>query len=201
MIRALIFLLLTAFPAAATVDGWPALHDVMGVAEDDVLNIRAAPDAGAEIVGTLAHDAAGIEVIRPNDDHTWGYVSTGEGMGWASLNYLARGPGQWHGQYPAFASCSGTEPFWSLVREDETVTFSGLDLPGVAAEIDFRESSLSHRGRHSFRAGEMVGVLSNEMCTDGMSDREYGWELNLLILSGEEYNRHFVGCCSLSVGR
>ena len=197
MIRALILFLFSALPVMATVDGWPALHDVIGVAADDVLNIRAEPNAEAKIVGTLAHDAVDVEVIMPSEDFEWGLVATGEGMGWASLDYLVPGPGQWDGQFPEFTACSGTEPFWSLVREGETVTFDGLDLPGASAPIDFRESSLSHRGRHSFRAGDMVGVLSNELCNDGMSDLEYGWELNLIMLSGEDDNRHFQGCCSI----
>lgn len=197
MIRALITLLFSALPASATVDGWPALYDVTGVAADDVLNVRAEPHAGAEIVGTLAHDALNVEVIMANEDFTWGYVATGEGMGWASLNYLVRKPGQWDGQYPAFTSCSGTEPFWSLRREGDIVTFDGLDLPSSSKAIEFRESALGHRGRHSFLAGDMVGVLSNEMCNDGMSDLEYGWELNLILLSGEADNRHYQGCCSI----
>jgi uncharacterized membrane protein len=197
VIRALAILLVSALPARATVDGWPALHDVAGVAADDVLNVRAEPDAEAEIVGTLAHDATDIEVIRPNDDFTWGWVATGEGMGWVSLAYLERQPGQWDGQYPDFAFCSGTEPFWSLSRSEGRIAFEGLDLPASGAPVEFEESSLNHRGRHSFKAGGMIGVLSNVPCNDGMSELEYGWELNLIRLSGPEGQRHFMGCCSI----
>lgn len=197
MIRALAVLLLTSLPAWATVDGWPALHDVTGVAADDVLNIRSEPDAGSEIIGTFAPDATDIEVIRANDDLTWGYVATGEGMGWVSLAFLSRQPSQWDGKYPEFTTCSGTEPFWSLRREDGQIAFDGLDLPSSTALIEFEEGSLNHRGRHSFKAGDLVGVLSNEMCNDGMSDLEYGWELSLIRLSASEGQRHFVGCCSI----
>ena len=97
MIRALLLLFLLAGPAAATQDQWPALFDVSGVAPDDVLNIRAAPSASAEIIGTLAPDAAGVEVVRPDSRHGWGLVNTGEGSGWASLAFLVRRPGQWLG--------------------------------------------------------------------------------------------------------
>lgn len=199
MTRALaaLILLLSASVATATVDGWPALFDVTDVAADDVLNVRRAPDASSEIIGTLAPNATSVEVIEPNDDHTWGRVATGEGMGWVSLAYLARQPGQWDGQFPAFTQCSGTEPFWSLSRTDDEVTFDGLDLPSVTAPVDFRESSLNHRGRHSFRAGEMVGLLSNRICNDGMSEFEYGWEINLILLHDGPQTRHYVGCCSI----
>ena len=40
----------------------------------------------------------------------------------------------------------------------------------------------------------MVGVLSNQLCTDGMSDIEFGWELNLLFPASAE---HYQGCCTL----
>ena len=184
-----------ASPALATTDAYPALYDVIGVASDDVLNIRATPDAGSEIIGSLAHDAENIEVIRPNDDFSWAHIITGpEGMGWVSLDYLAPQPGQWDGLYPDFTTCYGTEPFWNLNRKDGTLTFSGLDLPTVTAAIQHETSPLGHRGRHGFSAGGMVGVLSNQLCNDGMTDVEFGWELNLIFPADGE---HYQGCCSL----
>ncbi|MEP2426619.1 MAG: SH3 domain-containing protein, partial [Tateyamaria sp.] len=92
-----VVLCLWALPAAATQDAWPALYDVSGVAENDALNIRQAPDAAAPIIGSLTPDAEGIEVIRPDDHHGWGLVNSGEGRGWVSLRYLTRQPGQWAG--------------------------------------------------------------------------------------------------------
>ena len=115
-------------------------------------------------------------------------------MGWVSLAYLERRGGQWDGRFPEFTSCSGTEPFWGLSRKDGVVTFEGVDIPAVSAAIDFETGALNHRGRHSFGAGDMVGVLSNRICNDGMSDLEYGWEINLVFPSDE---RHYRGCCSI----
>ena len=51
-----------ATPGMATVDTWPALYDVAFVASDDVLNIRSGPGASFDIIGSLAHDAEGVEV-------------------------------------------------------------------------------------------------------------------------------------------
>lgn len=197
LIRCFLVLWLSAVPAFATVDGWPALHDVIGVAAEDSLNIRAEPDATSEVIGLLEAEAVGVEVIRPSEDMSWGLVSTGERMGWVFLSYLARHPGQWDGLYPDFTTCSGTEPFWHLVRTGAGLEFSGLDLPKVSAQVNFTESSLGHRGRHSFQANDMIGVLSNETCNDGMSDREFGWELNLIVLTGAPHQRHYVGCCTI----
>lgn len=84
---ALLFSLI-ASAAAATFDAWPALYDVSGVASDDVLNIRAEPSADAPIIGTLAHDATNVEIIR-DGENGWGLVNTDEGTGWVSFAYLA----------------------------------------------------------------------------------------------------------------
>ena len=83
-----------ALPAIATQDGWPALHDVTGVSAGDALNIRERPDASSPIIGGLASDAEGVEVIRPNERLTWGLVNVGERTGWVSLLYLERRPHQ-----------------------------------------------------------------------------------------------------------
>ena len=194
MIRLLAVLLAFAGPAFATTDGWPALYDVTGVASDDVLNIRTEPDAASEIIGTLAHDAVNVEVIRPNEDYTWGLVNLREFSGWVSLNYLARHPGQWDGKYPEVTTCYGTEPFWNIRLTGDVVAFSGLDLDSLTAPLDWKRETQNHRGRHSFRAGPMVGIFSNANCNDGMSNAEFGIEINLIRLD-QPY--HYQGCCSI----
>ena len=104
MRRLLVLIALCGAPAWATTDAWPALYDVVGVASDDVLNIRAEPSSGSEIIGTLSHDAEGIEVIRPDEGFEWGLVNVGERTGWISLTYAVPQPGQWYGQIPAVAA-------------------------------------------------------------------------------------------------
>ncbi|MEY8843180.1 peptide-binding protein, partial [Cribrihabitans sp. XS_ASV171] len=83
------------------------------MASDDVLNIRAAPDAQADKIGEFAHDAQDVEVMSFNDDRSWGLVNTGERSGWTSMRFLSPQPA---GDLPIARrlSCAGTEPFWSL---------------------------------------------------------------------------------------
>ena len=198
--------LLWAVPALATQDRWPALFDVTGVAADDVLNIRAAPDAGAGIVGTLAPDAAGIEVIRPDDRETWGLVNTGEGTGWVSLRFLARRPGQFFGAVPDRARCLGTEPFWSLDIADGTLEFSAMDDPSATGRVDAVHPSANRLGRAALSLRltdpsgatrrDGVGFLSTESCSDGMSDRAYGYRIDL-VLGDRSGVAAYSGCCSL----
>ena len=79
MMHRLAVLMLAFFPLAALAEVYPALHDVTGVASDDVLNIRESPDAGSAIVGSLAPDATGVEVVAVTGG--WAVVNTSEASG------------------------------------------------------------------------------------------------------------------------
>ena len=186
---------LVAGPAAATQDAWPALHDVSGVAPDDVLNVRAAPSATAEIVGALAPDAAGVEVVRPSEDERWGLVNVGERSGWVSLDFLDRHPGQFYGARPRIASCFGTEPFWTLGFESEgdAVTWATPEETR-AGRLLSRPAPSNDRRRHGLVLaldGLRVASVRTETCGDGMRDREYGIAIDVI---GE---RVLSGCCTL----
>ena len=192
---------LVAGPAAAAVDAWPAVHDVSGVAADDVLNIRAEPTASAPIVGTFAPDATGIEVVRTTEDGRWGLVNIGEGTGWVSMAFLARGPGQYDGASYPITSCFGTEPFWTLAIGSDWVmtTPEGVTFRSPAAPLT---GSIFRRARHGALSmtsdGRPVALLTTaERCTDGMSDREFGLSASLMIGTGDEMQFH-AGCCTLA---
>ena len=188
-----------AAPALATQDGWPAIHVVTGVAADDVLNIRERPEASSPIVGQLAPGAT-VEVVRPNDRQTWGLVNAGERPGWVSLRYLQRRPGQWDGAFPEVASCFGTEPFWNLLREGDALTFT---TPDTSEKYTITARSGAENRRDSFHmiaegaGGPTVALLQTEACSDGMSDREFGISIQLLLDLGAEA-RQLSGCCTLA---
>ncbi|QBF34084.1 SH3 domain-containing protein [Thalassococcus sp. S3] len=204
----LILLLCLAAPAWATQDQWPALFDVSGVADDDVLNIRSAPDASSDIIGSLGPSDRDIEVISPNDAETWGLVNTGEGTGWVSLRFLTRQPGQWLGALPQPLFCSGTEPFWSFSYDKEKAAqFSTPDLPEQSGLITGHWPAQNRRDRHALVGqvssvgqigpAEIAAMLRLGQCSDGMSDRSYGIHIDLLIGDLSDA-RLLSGCCSLS---
>ncbi len=212
MIRALALILsLISGSAHATVDGWPALYDVVGVAEDDVLNIRSGPGAGFEIIGTLPHDAEGIEVVHPSEDLDWGRINHGDGAGWISLLYAVPQPGQWYGQMPDIRQCFGTEPFWSLTLGHPSLSFATPDAEPIDGLVSGLFASHSRRDRFMQKAvllspetGPLDVVLSLRTiaCSDGMSDRAYGIDLDLLITDPSTEDGLFrpvllSGCCSL----
>ncbi|MBD3665288.1 SH3 domain-containing protein [Sulfitobacter aestuariivivens] len=203
----IVCLLLFALPANATQDRWPALYNVSGVAADDVLNVRSEPNAGAPIVGTLAADTRDVELIRPNDRQTWALVNIGERSGWVSLAFLQRQPGQWYGAAPDTLWCAGTEPFWSFKVDAGKITYESQDTATQMGRIDATTQSHNHTGRHAIvgifeRSGDgpyldSLALLANEVCGDGMSDREYGFALDLILGNMNGFVLQ-SGCCSLT---
>lgn len=194
---------LLAGPAAATQDAFPALYDVAGVASDDVLNVRARPDAAAQIVGTLPPDARDVEVIELAPRVDWGRVNVNGTSGWVSLRFMERHPGQFFGAFPEIARCAGTEPFWSLRREGADFAISGVDLPGTRFSTTWRGSSLGRRDRHAMTLAAETGetataVIAYTQCSDGMSDYRYGLTLDLVREGGPDGPALYSGCCSLA---
>lgn len=190
MIRLLLILWL--LPAAALAQSFPALHHVTGVASDDVLNIRAAPSAGAARIGAFEPGARDIEVIRTQGG--WGLVNAGEGAGWVSMRFLRR---QEAGDYALARriACSGTEPFWSLaIDQGHSVRFSTMEGGAQSHPAGLLQRSANRSDRFALRAGPLVAVIARGACSDGMSDRAYGLSVDLLT-DGQAPLRS--GCCSL----
>lgn len=212
MIRGFCLLLALVSPAAASQHSWPALHDVIGVDEGDVLNLRAGPDITAEVLGTLSGHASDIEVIRPNADLTWGLVNVGERSGWASLTYLARQAEQPASTFVDIRQCFGTEPFWSLTYEQPAIRLSMPDVPPAEGFISGLYKSRSQSDRYFYRGSMMTpdaGPIEVDLsirlraCSDGMSDRAYGIEADMLVSDNntEDGFRQpglFSGCCSIA---
>jgi len=198
----LVIFALLCGPAFATQDAWPALFDVAGVSDDDVLNIRAEPSADAPIIGSLEHDATGVEVIEPSERHTWGRVNVGETSGWVSLSFLQRGPGQWFGAPLQPASCFGTEPFWDIAFDDDILMWSALGEESSPGRLESRIPGSNRYDREAmsmrFQDGrDGVAVLRLESCSDFMTDRAYGIAVDV-ILGTTEGAAFYSGCCSLS---
>ncbi len=171
----------------------PARFAVTGVATEDVLNIRAGPSASAPVLGTLPPDAAGIEVLGFSPDGAWARVPLPEGEGWAARRFLAEEPSDPRA-IPLPLRCLGTEPFWSVTVTDEDATY---ELPGdeprplrpIGRAEGFRGFVLAFDDRGETRD---LTVMRAE-CSDGMSDRPYGFAA-LVWNRGEEV---LEGCCLL----
>ncbi len=193
-------ILLSLLPLCAMANSFPALFNVAGVASNDGLNIRSTPNASGAIIGALAYNATGVEIIRPSNTGTWGLVNTDEGTGWVSMRFLARTTAQW--AYPAPAFCSGTEPFWGLTLSGNgPVAFDLMGGGNMLFNTQTQMTAVGRPDRHSFVAagtdGILHAVISHDTCSDGMSDREYGLTLDL-IFRGQNGYVQYSGCCSLA---
>lgn len=200
LIATLVWLICT--PLAAQIYG-PALYDVVGVAGDDVLHVRALPDAGSEALGNLRHDAQGVEVTAQSDDGKWARINIGESSGWVALRYL-RQRAAWADGTPFGLVCGGTEPFWNLHLVSGFLEYS--DMNGAAQR--YREADRLRGAGTGFADLAIIGadggqevamIISPAACNDGMSDRDFG--LRVQLLRPGTSLPLVSGCCSMTAGQ
>jgi uncharacterized membrane protein/predicted secreted protein len=196
--------LVAAMPAAATREYLlPTLFEVTGVAANDVLNIRSAPNASAAIIGTLSARARDVEVVAHDATGRWARINTGEQSGWAALRFLAYQVDVWTPEsLPPTLHCLGTEPFWSFRPRGDDVVFSTPDRPEAVVRVErVMSTGIFRNPRRSLSAqGEslrMTAVIVPMACSDGMSDRSYGLDVTL-ILEGGGSPQMLTGCCSIA---
>ncbi len=204
MLKFLAILVISIFPASAALAEWdlfPAFYDVTGVASDDVLNVRAGTGASHPIIETLAYNDRYVEIVRLSADEKWGLIGYPGGSGWASMHYLERQSGQNGPDLPRPLSCGGNEPFWGLQFSLQGNDFSEPGqpvhvLPSVWEGIPDGMLPVAY-GIRMARGGDKIdAVITRNQCSDGMSENEYGFEINAL-LTGSFGNRMLTGCCSL----
>lgn len=211
MIR-ILALVLSLLPAPLLAQGlFPVLFDVTGVAADDVLNVRQAPSGSAALIGTLAPDARGVEVMAANPEGSWGLVNSNESRGWVSMRYLARQPGQsWDANEPFGISpvpleCFGTEPFWSVtLSTGDTIAYASPSEADPTPQLGHFAPLWSAAGptKRGFTArldngDDLTGVITHEICSDGMSDRAYGLSIDL-VRETATARWLMTGCCRLA---
>lgn len=193
MIRWAAALILVAWGAAALAQPFPARHDVTGVAAGDALNLRAEPSAAAPVVGRLEPGTRGVEVLGLSPDGAWARIGRPEGEAWAARRFLSPQPADPRVP-PLPLRCQGTEPFWSL-----TVDASGLGT----FETPEQGRALRPLGQGAAFQGFVLAfddggrtrdlTVMRAECTDGMSNRPYGWAA-LVWDRGDEV---LEGCCLL----
>lgn len=190
------FAVLLALPLRAEV--LPAFYQVTGVAAEDVLNIRAEPDAGSPIVGGLPPNATGVEVVAIQGN--WAVVSTGENTGYAALRYLRRSPGPDWNALETPLSCLGTEPFWSLLIDPargETRFRTPEDEDHRTSPIAASWPALPWGRSAALALPDSLAVLTPAECSDGMSDNRYGIAVDLFPTRPD--GARLSGCCRLGL--
>lgn len=202
MIRLILSFALIALSTIATADEFPARYSVTDVAANDVLNIRREPSASSDIMGTYPPYAVNIEVLSLSDNGKWARVGMGEGNGWVAARFLQRDDSGDPYRIPRPISCVGTEPFWAF-----NMSIRGTDF----AEAGF-ETSILNEVSEAVTRDAFMGVfeegptlthtimVEREMCSDGMSDREFGFSARLFV-EAPDGNRFYRGCCTMDQNR
>lgn len=161
---------------------------VTNLTAGDHLNVRADSSAGSEDLGDLKQGAL-VEVIAVSSDGKWGKFIWEEANGWAAMRYLADTPRTRSASgMPLGLQCAGTEPFWSAdMVTDASFKFEAPD--GVSAMTGLEIVNVPDG--YDLTMGKMSGNLRPQECSDGMSDRDYGWSLDIILEGGFELK----GCC------
>lgn len=201
--------LLLAAPPAPAESLPPEYFQVTALAADDPLAVRAKPSAEAESLGALPGGAGPIEVVatRMAGQTEWAQILWDERPGWVAARYLEPIEPERLGRtaLPVGLVCSGTEPFWALTLQSQSEADWLVPLLDERAErrIGWALGAGGRQGwpaaiRFSDAAGEDAGVMIVRpgLCSDGMSDRDYGWLAAFqTYLDGQP--AFFEGCCRL----
>jgi uncharacterized membrane protein len=196
--RGLALVVWLMLPGAAFAQPFPAAFMVKDVAAEDVLNIRAAPSAEAQAIGQIAPFALHVEVLETTSDGTWGMVGLPEGNGWVSMRYLHPMPAEDEAQVPRPLSCMGTEPFWSIGLYPQGAEFNSPDTGAVPMAV-VAEAAAPQGYLVTLEEGPTLQrtlVVSREACSDGMSDRRFGFSLRM-FKAAPDGNQVLSGCCTL----
>ena len=196
MIRiALLWLCLLCTPLFA--EELPALYYVTGVSADDVLNLRERPDSSAAIIGRLAPDASGVEVVAFAEN--WAVINVDGVAAYAARRFLTREDGPDWAALQRPILCAGTEPFWTLAVDPATASagFSTPEQPEprlLAIDDLWPGNAWTTSAAVSLPVG--LAVLRRAECSDGMSDQQFGIAVDLFLRDAG--GLRLVGCCSLS---
>ncbi len=121
------------------------------------------------------------------------------GNGWVAMRFLTASPLPDAGSVPRPLTCLGTEPFWSLGVFPKGAEWSTPEEPRT--DLSLTEEASAPEG-YRLRAEEGPTRLfhltvQRETCSDGMSDREFGFSAHL-FLESPDGNRVLSGCCTLN---
>lgn len=202
MTRASLIACVLALPVSVQAE--PSYHRVVGVAVDDILNVRSEPSASSADIGDLAYDARGIEAFEFDSTGNWARIALNERDGWVATRFLTRDDVATLGEstLPQGLICGGTEPFWALGLYGSDAWYSHP----TDGDTDFAfDSIVTAEGRLGSPAlltlatednRVIEATVSGAICFDGMSDRSYGWTITMqLIAPGQR--RFLSGCCQL----
>ena len=178
---------------------FPYLAIVTNIAPNDHLNVRSNPNRLSVNIGSLASNTQ-VEILGIDESNQWAQIIWNKGNGWVSLRYLQTIKRQYNADgLPLGLSCNGTEPFWDLsIDTDQTIKFNLIDQEQITDKITWASQSLNVASQaYAFKGQTYQAVLRRASCSDGMSDRSYGWMIDVILhYNNENISTQLLsGCC------
>lgn len=205
--KLLIFFTLAVCSAAIHAQGisFPQYFEVSGIASNDSLNVRSGPTIRHRVVGNLKPDSGTLEILEISDDNKWGRILWADSNGWVSADYLREvSPTKLKNtMVPVGLHCSGTEPYWDFaINSQADVTFKELFTDSI--ENSIIESVAESDNNLNFPTAllassdkvKLTVMLNTRQCNDGLTERAYGWEIDILV-THDAKQRLLSGCCSM----
>lgn len=203
MIRLTFLLLMLAFPSYLLADyiRLPAVYTVTGVASGDTLNVRETPNAGSADIGDL-YPGQLVEITALDQTNRWARIIWAERNGWISTQFLkpALVVSDPFSGMPLTMNCGGTEPFWSAdILPPGDFAFSTMGGMSILEPIESTtRSANTGEYAYAFSTSSFTVILRRDACNDGMSDRDYGWSLDMVDHRNDRL-RLGSGCCSMTL--
>ncbi|GLQ34555.1 hypothetical protein GCM10007939_08380 [Amylibacter marinus] len=176
----------------------PTIMQVSGLSAGDHLNLRAEPNARSEDIGDLAAGTF-VEVGVVDTSGAWARVIMGERSAWVARRYLTpvETPVLSPSGIAQNLACFGTEPFWNWsLSNGVEVTFSMSEGQRPVETLISNSVSANHSLRYGLSSPNWGAVLEKRACYDGMSDRVYALQIDLLGVGGNEI-KLLSGCCQI----
>jgi len=176
-------------------------YQVSDLTDDDYLNVRAAPDSGAEDIGDISEGSQPWEVLETDSTGKWGKIVWHEGNGWIALDYMQPvAVDTVHDSFvPVGLICTATDPHWILELESaKTVRLSTDHSSTELAIADVTVAAGKVKNSAALSAFSPAldtrAVVRKDQCEISDRSSHYGWSADLLILTS---NQLLSGCCFL----
>lgn len=168
---------------------------VVGVASNDVLNVRTLPNSRSPILSFFQPNTPLLDVFSVSEDGKWFEVNAGEGTGWIRNKFVEELEVSVFpkSNIPDQLTCFSSEPFIKVQFDRTVASFKGFDQPTKEiplSPIQDLSSSPAKVMMIGTETGERI-MISNHICSDE-AERKFPY-----TMTWSHYGGDANFCCTL----